>query len=294
MTKFSILIVTQKRAEALAFTLNKIYKLIDVNTHEVLVFIDGCEATELIKENFTWVKWYGVSKSVGASPARNRLYKNAVGTILIGLDDDAHPISNNFIEKCTTLFHDNPKLGIIAFQEVRGIFSSDNLALEQADKECIQFQTNDFVGCGFALKNDVYKKTNGFPLWIDIYGEETCVAFEVLEANFEILYDNSIIVNHRVNKIQREQEGKYYFRFQKQLKNTVFFYLVYRKFPLKKIVKVISHNFTKYALKDFTYFKLFWLALFEVLWNFFYVLKFRKPVKNETLEKFKNLQDLKY
>jgi GT2 family glycosyltransferase len=294
MTKFSILIVTKNRAEEFAFTLNKINKLFDVTMHEVLVFIDGCEATELIKENFSWVKWFGVSKSIGASPARNMLYKNAVGTILIGLDDDAHPISNNFIEKCSTLFHDNPKLGIIAFQEVRGVFSSDSVALEQAEKKFIQFQTNDFVGCGFAIKNEVYKKTQGFPLWIDIYGEETCVAYEVLDADFEILYDNSIIVNHRVNKEARQQEGKYYFRFKKQLKNTIFFYLVYRKYPFKKILKTIIHNFTKYALKDFTYFKLFWAALFEVVFSLFFVLKFRKPVKNETQSKIKNLQDLKY
>ncbi|SEP54887.1 glycosyltransferase family 2 protein [Flavobacterium urocaniciphilum] len=294
MTKFSFLIVTKNRAEELAFTLDKIYKMIDVNVHEVLVFIDGCETTELIKENFPWVKWFGVAKSIGASPARNMLYKNAVGTILIGLDDDAHPISNNFIEKCTTLFHDNPKLGIIAFQEVTGEFLSDSLALEKAEKEFIQFQTNNFVGCGFALKNEVYKKTNGFPLWIDIYGEEICLAIEVLDADFEILYDNSIIVNHRINKEVRNQQGKYYFRFKKQLKNTIFFYLVYRKFPLKKIFKTLFHNFNKYALKDFTYFKLFWLALFEALYNLFFVLKFRKPVKNETLQKFKNLQDLKF
>lgn len=294
MVKFSILIVTQNRAEELAFTLNKINQLIDVNIHEVLVFIDGCEATELIKENFSWVKWFGVAKSIGASPARNMLYKNAVGTILVGLDDDAHPISNNFIEKCTSLFHDNPKLGIIAFQEIRGVFTSDSLALEQAAKEFIQFKTNDFVGCGFALKNEAYKKTNGFPVWIDIYGEETCLAYEILDADFEILYDNSIIVNHRVNKEQRQQQGKYYFRFKKQIKNTIFFYLVYRRHPLKKILKTIFHNFKKYALKDFTYFKLFWSALFEVMLKFFFVLKFRKPVKNETLQKIKNLQNLKY
>lgn len=294
MAKFSFLIVTKNRAEELTVTLDKIYKLFDITIHEVLVFIDGCEATELIKNNFSWVKWFGVAKSIGASPARNMLYKNAVGDILIGLDDDSHPISNNFIEKCTALFQDNPKLGIITFQEVRGIFSSDSLALEHAQKEFIQFQTNDFVGCGFAFKNDVYKKTNGFPLWLDIYGEETCMSFEVLDANFEILYDNSIIVNHRVNKEERQQQGKYYYRFKKQLKNTILFYIVYRKYPLKKIVKTISHNFIKYALKDFTYFKLFWSALFEVVLNFFFVLKFRKPVKNETLEKIKNLENLKY
>lgn len=290
----SIVIVTKNRAEALAFTLEKVQKLMDSSKHEVLVFNDGCEATEFIKKDFTWVKWFGVTKSVGASPARNQLYKNATGTILIGLDDDAHPITENFIEKCLTSFSSNSKLGIIAFQEVRGVFESDDLALQQAEKELIHYQTNDFIGCGFAIKKEVYQKTNGFPLWMDIYGEETCVAYEVLDADYEIIYDNSIIVNHRVNKLQRQQQGKYYFRFQKQLKNTIFFFLVYRKNPSKLILKTIFHNFKKYALKDVTYFRLFWIALFQVLFHFFSVLKYRKPIKNATLQKIKQLQSLKY
>ena len=290
----SIVIVTKNRAEALAFTLEKVQKLMDSSKHEVLVFIDGCEATEFIKNDFAWVKWFGVTKSIGASPARNQLYKNATGAILIGLDDDAHPITASFIEKCMTLFPANSKLGIIAFQEVRGVFESDDLALEQAEKEVIHYQTNDFIGCGFAIKTEVYQKTNGFPLWMDIYGEETCVAYEVLDADYEIIYDNSIIVNHRVNKLQRQQQGKYYFRFQKQLKNTIFFFLVYRKHPLKLILKTILHNFRKYALKDLIYFRLFWIALFQVLFHFFSVLKYRKPIKNATLQKIKQLQGLKY
>lgn len=292
--ELSIVIVTKNRAEALAFSLDKIKKLIDISQHEVLVFIDGCEATELIKPNFPWVNWFGVSKSVGASPARNQLYKKAVGTILIGLDDDAHPISKNFIEKCTNLFIANSKLAIIAFQEVRGVFESDNLALQHAEKKYIHYLTNDFIGCGFAIKKDVYQLTNGFPLWMDIYGEETCVAYEVLDAGFEIVYDNSIIVNHRVNKAERQQQGKYYFRFQKQLKNTIFFFIVYRKNPSKLIMKTLLHNFRKYALKDVTYFKLFWGALFQVVFRFFFVLKYRKPIKNATLQKIKQLQGLKY
>ncbi len=290
----SFVIVTKNRATALAFTLEKIQNIVVASKQEVLVFIDGCEATEAIKKDFPWVKWFGVSKSIGASPARNHLYKNAVGTLLIGLDDDAHPLTASCVTQCQALFEKHPKLGIVAFQEVRGVFASDADALLQAEKESKCYQTNDFIGCGFAIKNEVYQKTNGFPVWMDIYGEETCVAYEVLDAGYDIIYDNSIIVNHRVNKQQRVAQGKYYFRFQKQLKNTIFFFLVYRKNPFLMIVKTIIHNFRKYALKDFTYFKLFWIAMFHVVFHFFKVLKYRKPIQNETLEKINQVQGLTY
>ena len=290
----SIVIVTKNRAEALAFTLEKIQKLMDCSKHEVLVFIDGCEATEFIKKDFAWVKWFGVSKSIGASPARNQLYKHATGAILIGLDDDAHPITASFIEKCTTLFHANLKLGIIAFQEVRGVFESDDLALEQAEKEVIHYQTNDFIGCGFAIKKEVYQKTNGFPLWMDIYGEETCVAYEVLDADYEIIYDNSIIVNHRVNKKERQQQGKYYFRFQKQLLNSAKFFFVYYKFPFFKIIKLFLHNFKKYACTDFKYFTLFLKSFLLFFIAIPALLKWRKPLGKNTFEIIKNAKSLKY
>ena len=38
---------------------------------------------------------------------------------------------------------------------------------------------------------------------VDIYGEESCVAIEVMSKGYDILYSNKIKVNHRVNKEQR-------------------------------------------------------------------------------------------
>lgn len=291
---FSIVIVTKNREEALAFTLHKISKQINFSKQEVLVFIDGCEATEGIKKDFPWVKWFGVSKSIGASPARNQLYKNALGKIIIGLDDDAHLISEHYFQHCENLFQSNSKIGIIAFQEVRGIYESDALAMHHAEKNEIQYFTNDFIGCGFAIKNEVYQKTNGFPVWMDIYGEETCVAYEVLDAGYDIIYDNSIIVNHRVNKQQRVAQGKYYFRFQKQLLNSAKFFVVYYRFPFLKILKLFFHNLKKYAFKDLKYFKLFTQSFFLFLIALPFICKWRKPLKKSTLERIKNSKPLKY
>ena len=95
--QISFLIVTKNRPEELAFTLDKLKSFIDASIHEVLVFIDGCPETEALVTCYDWVNWIVTNKSISASPARNALYKNAKGKIFIGLDDDAHPISDNFI-----------------------------------------------------------------------------------------------------------------------------------------------------------------------------------------------------
>ena len=290
----SILIVTRSRPKELEITLNKLLNILDLSQNEVLILIDGCNETQHLIPKYDWVQWTFLEKSIGASPARNILYKKAKGTIFIGLDDDAHPISANFIAQVEDTFLQNPNVGIIAFQEIKGLFETDNTALETRENQILKYQTTDFIGCGFAIKNSIYNKTRGFPVWIDIYGEESCLSLEVLDLGFEILYNNEIIVNHRVDRKQRLAQGRNYFRFEKQLKNTIYYYLVYYPKPVFKIIKLLFHNFKKYALTDKKCFVIFFKSICEALNNIPKVLKFRQPVSNETIQKITSLKGLKY
>lgn len=292
--QLSIVIVTKNRAKELEITLKKLSSILDLNQHEVLILIDGCTETKQLISKYDWVHWTFVEKSLGASPARNILYKKAKGNIFIGLDDDAHPISNNFFDEVENTFSQNPNVGIVAFQEIKGIFATDKEALETRETQIRKYQTTDFIGCGFAFKKNVYNETRGFPVWMDIYGEESCLSIEVIDLGYEIFYNNEIIVNHRVDKKARLAQGKNYFRFEKQLKNTIFYYLVYYPKPAFKIMKLLFHNFKKYALTDKKCFSLFFKSIFAALKNSLNVLKFRKPVSNETIKKITSLKSIKY
>ncbi len=294
----SFLIVTRNRPVDLRLTLDRLKEMIDLDNHEVLVFIDGCEQTTPLISEYPWVGWSQVSKSISASPARNHLYKGAQGTIFIGLDDDAHPISRNFIEEVEARFRDpdsyrDVNLGILAFQEVRGLFVTDQDALKNCVKSDV-YKTNDFVGCGFAVSKEAYEATNGFPLWMDIYGEESALAIEVMDAGYDIVYDYHLQVNHRVNVQKRKVMGRNYFRFEHQLRNVLNYYLVYYPKPARRILRTLLHNFRKYALSDWTYFKAYWRVLIGTLLNIKSTLSYRKPVQLYTIEKRKQLRDLKY
>ena len=291
--QISFLIVTKNRPEDLTLTLKKLQVIIDLSVHEVLVFIDGCSKTETIINDFEWVNWTVSKKSISASPARHILYKKAQGHLFIGLDDDAHPLSQNFISTIQSRFNSNKNIGIIAFQEVRGVFVSDKDALQQS-KPMESYYTNDFIGCGFAIKKEVYAATKGFPVWIDIYGEEPALAIEVLDLGYQIIYDPRIIVNHRIDIEKRKLQGRNYFRFERQLNNTIRYYLVYHPKPIKKVLKTLLHNFKKYAITDIRYFKSFITVVFKVVINLFKILKFRQPVKQETIDKKQRLKGLSY
>ena len=291
----SILIVSKNRKSELEYTLKVLERYLDLSIHEVLVFLDGCsDYSEQLQIQYDWVKWYVSEKSIGASAARHQLYPKAQGKLLIGLDDDAHPLSADFIIKTTNIFEKYPNVGIVAFQEIKGVFGLDEEALKQVNLKEEEYYCNEFIGCGFAICKDVYLATNGFPIWIDIYGEESCVSMEVLACGYDIIYSNTIKVNHRVNIAERKLIGQNYFRFGKQLKNTTYYYLVYYPFPLGKILKLYSHNFRKYALMDWKYFKVFFKTIFEVSLGMPIVMKYRSPVDKKVIKKMKSLSGLKF
>lgn len=286
----SILIVSKNRKQDLFNTLLILESLINKSEVEILVFLDGCtDGSEDLQIKIPWVRWYISSISLGASAARHQIYPLATSEILIGLDDDAHPLNANFIEQIEMLFTNNPNVGILAFEEIKGVFISDVEALKQSQREIKEFLCSEFIGCGFAIKKSVYNKTNGFPVWIDIYGEESCVSIEVLAKGYDILYSNKIKVNHRVDREKRKLDKQNYFRFGKQLKNSTYYFLVYYPFPLINILKLYWHNFKKYALSDFEYCRIYFKTIFVVLINIPKILKYRNSVDKSLIIKMRNL-----
>lgn len=282
----SILIVTKNRKKALQKTIAIVLPLLDQKQDEFLIFLDGCtdDSSELI-EKYPEIKWINNATSVGASKARNILYNKARGTYFIGLDDDAHPLQKDFIEKTIHLFKTDNSIGALAFQELRGVEKMSEMLHGALQNPKSSFECSEFVGCGFALRSEVYFKTNGFPKWIDIYGEETCLSLEIISQEFKIVWTNEIIVHHRVDKINRAASGRNHFRFERQLRNLSLFYMVYYSNPLLKIAKLYVHNFKKYALKDFKYFKGFFIAIGRFIIAIPSTLKYRKPINSKYIEK---------
>ncbi|RTY93156.1 glycosyltransferase family 2 protein [Flavobacterium sp. RSP46] len=293
--KASILIISKNRKDELALTLEILQPMIEVEEHEVLVFLDGCtDQSALLIDQFNWVKWFSSEKSIGASAARHQLYPKAKGQFLIGFDDDAHPLQSDFITRTLSVFERYPTVGIVAFQEIKGVFGSDQEALSQVNSIAEEYFTNEFIGCGFAIRKEAYQDTNGFPVWIDIYGEESCVSIEVLAAGYDIIYTNTIQVNHRVNLIERKKAGQNYFRFGKQLKNSTYYFLVYYPYPLGNILKLFWHNFNKYALRDINCFKIFFSVSVKVLRSMPRILTYRKPVTALVLDKMRKVKGMQF
>lgn len=295
--KASVLIVSRNRREELLKTLSFLQIYLDPAVHEIRVFLDGCtDSSPDLIELMPQIKWEISEIHLGASKARSVLYKKALGKVLYGFDDDAHPLQENFIEITEELFNQNPRLGIIGYKELKGTLQSKPVPKEYVFAKKENVLVKDFLGCGFAIKKSVYDSTRGFPEWIDIYGEEICLAFETLHAGFDIMFTHEIVVHHRKDVQLRKKSGANLFRFEKQLKNTTFFYLVYYPLPLmlKKLLKLYLHNFRKFAVRDPAFLKSFISATIDSVWGIKRVLRYRKPVSKKEIKRFSQLPNPDY
>ena len=81
----SILIVSKNRKEELTRTIEILEAYLDQRIHETRVFLDGCtDGSEQLMDEFENIHWFSSKESIGASRARNVLYKTALGELLFG------------------------------------------------------------------------------------------------------------------------------------------------------------------------------------------------------------------
>tara|TARA_R110002020_G_scaffold188328_5_gene387066 strand:+ start:1457 stop:2347 length:891 start_codon:yes stop_codon:yes gene_type:complete len=259
----SLCIVSRNRKDELYKTLQILQYYINSNKHEILVFLDGCsDNSKKLLVQFPEVKWEVSEERIGASPARRKLFAKAGGEFIFGFDDDAHPLHEDFIKEAIRLFVKEPNLAVISFEEIKGIFKSDTEAMTHHIEDH-SYYCNSFVGCGFVIRKSAYQKISGFPQWLDIYGEEGCVSIQLIDKGYDILYTSLISVNHRVDRQKRKQGGNNAFRFERQLCNMGLYFLIYYPIQLipKKLVKLFSHNFLKYGVSDWQFFKCYFKGL---------------------------------
>jgi GT2 family glycosyltransferase len=215
---------------------------------------------------------------IGASAARRAVYEMAKGDIIFGFDDDSHPVTYDFVNKTTQIFHTDTKLGILAFRIYNGM---DLPSLEQLDDGIgNSYACSEFAGCGFAITRKAYDASGGFPKWMNIYGEEA-YSLRAYENGYRIIYEPSILVHHRIDKIARLSDGYRKFRFGFQLRNNLVFFMKLYPFPwnLKSSIKCFLHNLFKYGFISISWNMLFWKSVFAALKTSFSISERKIPSK---------------
>ncbi len=173
----------------------------------------------------------------------NRGFEAARGEILIVLDDDSH-IEHDAIDKALELFAGDPKVGIVAFRIVDSQGKRFNTWHIPAS-DCLQ-ESFAFVGCGFAIRREVFRRIGYYPEHFFIYHNEIFVAIRTKLLGYKVLFDPSCQAVHRSVGLPRDPSRRIYYT----LRNTL--YLIWTYYPLPiAIYLMASRLFISFCLALF-------------------------------------------
>jgi glycosyltransferase involved in cell wall biosynthesis len=236
-TTFSLLITTKNRKDDLAFTLDKIQYLLERNDVECIICDDGSndDTANFISTNFPTIQLIQNHKSKGLIYSRNRLLSLVKSDFAISLDDDAHILTLNPLEKIQSHFNENPSCGLLALRIFWGInepeifFTNEKTTRVQA-----------FVGCGHVWRMSAWQNIPNYPEWFVFYGEEDFASYELFKKNWEIHYLPDVLVNHRVDLKSRKNNSDYTTRLRRSLRSG--WYLLFLFYPVKIILRELVYS----------------------------------------------------
>lgn len=201
-TKVSVIIPTYNRCYSVQRLLNALTEQsFPSNNYEVIVSIDGSEdgTKKMVNEFRANYKLRSVwHTNSGRASACNRGILEAVGEVLILLDDDMEP-SHHFVEAHYSSHPENSRLGIIGaapihFNEyssscIRYIGSKFNSHLKKISTPNYDFTLRDFYSGNFSIRREVLLEVGIFNETFKVYGNEDLeLAWRLLRSGIKLKY----------------------------------------------------------------------------------------------------------
>ncbi|MFA5300330.1 MAG: glycosyltransferase family A protein [Lutibacter sp.] len=289
MKRFTILITTKDRIEALKYTLQKINNLIERLDVACIICDDGSSdgTFEFVKLNYPTIHLIQNKKSQGLIFSRNRMMDLVKSTFAISLDDDLNFLSEHPLEKIEAFFNAKNKCAVISFRIFWGIKEPLTHSTNQK-----QIRINSYAGGAHAFRMDAWKEIPNYPSWFVFYGEEDFASYHLFMKKWEIYYLPEILTHHRVDLKNRKKQKDYIQRSRRGLRSGWF--LIFMFYPLKVIPKIFSYTLfiqfkNKIVKGDFKAGISIVLALIDVFLNFPRIFKNSKRLSNVQYIEYKSL-----
>lgn len=214
----SVIYLNFNRKVDLERSLKKIFLQQDAE-FEVIVIdqnsIDGSQ--EMIRSLFPEVKLFALQENLGVAGGRNFGAQQANGDYLVFIDDDAEFVETNALYKIQLVFQNNSTINIIAFN-VNGHPERPEKYLFFSNKK--DRFTNKYIGCGHAIRKEVFESLGGYTKALFFWGEEIEFAIKSFSIpNNKILFKGDVVLFHRVSQVSRLKwkEGRFYYKVRNRL-----------------------------------------------------------------------------
>jgi len=289
MIKYSFIIPVKEINNYIRESIPKILE-IDRDDFEIIIYPDE------VDNNFNALKTKQIaSGKCGPAEKRTLAIKDAIGEILIFIDDDAYP-EKNLLDLLDRDFEDNNVAAVGGpaitpknddfWQKVSGAVFLSSLSGGNPERYIsigIKKIVNDWPSVNLSVRKNVFTNINGFnsKYWP---GEDTLLCLDIIKTGGKILYDPYLIVYHHRRsgfKKHLKQVGQYGLHrgfFAKKYPETSFKlkYFIPSAFCLFVISGIFSIFFNNILLILYSFgYILYVLALIKA---FFDIYKYEKNV----------------
>ena len=291
--KISILITTKNRRDDLAFTLYKISFLLKQPNVECVVYDDGSidGTSEFLKVSYPEIILYSNKLSKGYLYCRNKMLNETTADFAISLDDDAHFITEGVLEIIESYFNQNPRVALLGFR----IYWSKQLPNSEVSNHK-PTQMKSYVGCAHVWRMNSWRNIPNYPEWFMFYGEENFASYQLFKKKWEIHYLPDVLVNHRVNIVERKKNADYTLRLQRSLQSGWYLYFLFYPItviPRKLIYSIWMQIKLKVFKGDFKALKAILLAIMNLFINIPNILKNANRLSLKEYNLYQQLEETK-
>ncbi len=163
---------------------------------------------DYLKKQTGWLRVIQLNDNDGIA-GYNQAFKIATGDIILVLDDDSCPEHETIVDQLFNIFDTHPKIGVIACRIVTP--NGDIQWSWHLPKQLKAGRSPAFIGCGFAIRRDLFKKIGWYPERFFLYQNEIDVAFRIRRLGSQIHYAPDCVVVHRGIPAQRPGWRRIYY-----------------------------------------------------------------------------------
>lgn len=215
----SIVIITYNRPNDVLYLLKNLTLQQQVETLVMNIIIIDNNSTEsynivndYIIQSKLPILYLKSETNLGVARGRNKAIQLAKAPIIVTIDDDAYFKNNDALTNIYHLFNNQYTLenniGAYCFKVLYG--STGELQVNAFPhkkfnqyKNKNKFLTSYFIGCGHAILNEVYQKTDLYPVDFFYGMEEYDLSYRILDSNYRIAYDDTVTIIHNESPIGR-------------------------------------------------------------------------------------------
>ncbi|SLM29997.1 Glycosyltransferase [Desulfamplus magnetovallimortis] len=158
--------------------------------------------------------------------ALNKAFEKASGDYIFVLDDDSHPLDGKTLDLLIEGFNKDKNTGVIAchIESENGVNDQKTWHLHPTGQEG---ESVAFVGCGFAVRRELFQKIGWFPGNFFLYQNEIDVAIKIARLGYHIKYEPRCRVVHRNSPTGRAHWRQVFY----PTRNTIWLLRKYAPFP---------------------------------------------------------------